>query len=140
MFARLGGLLKSNLSGARRAEPRKPDMTAASIAFAEIVQAREEGLEATLGLLVRANAEAVLAGGGSMDEALSAQWGGGYGVDAELAIFRTGLEAYDATMAEAGAEQPHPGARYRMAATYYLALVLAEVPDDYERYLSSLGT
>lgn len=131
----------TNSKSAPRATSRKPNMVSASKAFAAIALVRANNVDVDLHALEIAQAEAVLTNGGTEEEALSARWGGVYGIDADLGLYQgyvaNYVEAYEATKRELGREPAgvDPKTKFYMAATMYLAQVLAEQPDEYERFL-----
>ncbi len=148
----LWGLYKNNVASrrmealvmlhhaARKASernPRRPDIKAASKAFAAIVLARRSGHVADLHALEMSNAEAVLTAGGTELEALSARWGGVMAIEADLDLFQIGVVAYEETVAEAGDDptEGDPQAKFNAAGALYLAHVLAERPGEYETFL-----
>lgn len=124
-------------AAASQRKSRKPDMASASKAFAAIALVRANNVDVDLHALEMAQAEAVLKSGGTEEQALSARWGGVYGIDADLDLFQSGVSAYEETKQEMGRGPTgeDPKTKFYASATLYLSRVLAENPDEYERFV-----
>lgn len=127
----------SMAEAASQRKSRQPDMASASKAFAAIALVRANNVNVDLHALEMAQAEAVLKSGGTEEQALSARWGGVYGIDADLDLFQSGVLAYEETRREMarGPTDEDPKTKFYASATLYLSRMLAENPDEYERFL-----
>ncbi|RYG26251.1 MAG: hypothetical protein EON93_21585 [Burkholderiales bacterium] len=131
-------------SGERNGDaPRKPDMSFAARAYARVAMMRVNNIEADFHALEAAHARIMREGGATEHEVLSALWGGAYGMDVDLNTFRSNVkdhvDAFEDTKRELGRTPPNsddPKIKFNMAATAHLALVMADKPNEYERFLA----
>lgn len=116
------------------APARQPDMTFAARGFVAVALVRANQPDADLNALERTVAERMLEAGCSLDQALSARWGGVTAMEADLRLFSAGIAAYEETCRETGHTDDDPKTKYQVGATVYLGHVMADAPGEYERF------
>jgi hypothetical protein len=127
---------KSEFRGAANSTP---DLRFAAKGYVQVAIARRHAPHIVLDQLERRYAEELLSEGCTMDQALSARWGGAYAIADPLADFDRALTAYNETAIEQGLaynRSKEDAARmYDVAATLVIATAHAADADDYGRFL-----
>lgn len=117
--------------------PRQPDLAYAAKGFVGVALMRKNGINIDLHAVELGNAKHLLENGCSVDQALSARWGGVTAMEADLGHFQVGIDAYEETKAELGGapQGDNPEAKFHVSARLYLAALLKEQPYEFERFL-----
>lgn len=126
---------------ANQAPTRSPDMRAASEAFVQVVICRQHAPNIDLHALEMGCGDEVLNSGGTIEQALSARWGGACAIHADLDVYKEGIASFEARLREGktALQVADPKTKFRMGATYYLSLLLAKQPGEYERFLRHIN-
>lgn len=114
----------------------QPDMQYAAKGFAGIATLRKTKSTANLHTMAKANAWHYLQVGASNHQVASAHWGGTYAITDDLVLYNRGIEAFGEAKAARG-RGPQKGQFDKLyaAADMYLTQVLAEYPEEFERFL-----
>jgi len=130
-------------AAASQTKVRQPDMTFAASSYARIAVMRLSDPNANFHATEQTYAETLRSNGATDLEVMSAIWGGVYGNDADLQDFKNDVADFELSFAETvratGRTElalTNPTTKFHMAATKHLALVMADAPDEFERFLA----
>ena len=134
----------SFLSGFFRKEFRQPDLTFAADGFYPIAIMQINDVRGDLYAIADGYAGSLLEEGCTVDQMLSAQWGGVTAIGQDLRLFQNHAAdfdvAFEATVKDTG-QRPATDVetlvimKYRAAASLFLSQVLADAPSEFERFL-----
>lgn len=124
--------------------PPEPDFDFAARGFVQVAITRRHAPQFDLNNLERGYAAELLEQGCSLEQALSARWGGTYAISTRLSEFDQAIEAHKDTMAELLGrrdfetdEEANVG--YQSAAVFLLGLAHVTDPKGYGRFLDFIG-
>jgi hypothetical protein len=126
------------------ATPRRdPDLRFAAKGYVQIAITRRHASHIDLHKLERGYAAELLSEGCTLEQALSARWGGAYAIVDTLEDYDRAIAAYKETMAERGlpyARTKKDAARmYEIAATLVIASAHEADPEEYGRFLRHIN-
>lgn len=124
-------------------DPRQPDMFFAAKSFAHIALMRMNKSSADFQAVLKTRSQSMRENGATEQQVLSALWGGHYGIDADLEMIRKNMrdyvDAFEATKLATGAKEltiEQGPSKLHMAATKHLALIMADAPGEFERFIA----
>ncbi len=122
---------------------RQPDMAYAARGFAAVALVRAHCVDVDLNALADSYANSLYDDGCSELHAISAQWGGVTSKGADLIVYENMIETYVDLMNDEQrvipSDKTDPRSRFNMAASTYLAAVMATAPNEFERFLKHIG-
>jgi len=121
-----------------------PEIEFAALGFAQVAITRRHAPEINLYALERGIGEELLREGCSLEQALSARWGGAYAITADLFEFYEAVEVFKDTMEEAVGKgtlktKTEAEGAYRAAAAFVMGRAHVLDPKEYGRFLSYIG-
>lgn len=121
-----------------------PDFEFAARGFAQVAITRLHAPQIDLHSLELGFAEELLREGCSVEQAMSARWGGTYAITADLREFREAIEAFKDTMQEQYGRRTfetkaEAESAYRAAAVCLIGTAHAFDPNEYGRFLAYVG-
>ncbi|MBX7482333.1 hypothetical protein [Qipengyuania qiaonensis] len=122
----------------------EPDIEFAARGFVQVAITRRHAPHLDLHKLERGYAAELLEEGCSLEQALSARWGGAYAITANLSEFDEAIETFKDTMADALGRRTFKTAdeakvAYQSAAVFLLGVAHAVDPREYGRFLDYIG-
>lgn len=121
-----------------------PDIQFAARGFTQVALTRQHAPHLNLHTLERGFAEELMQEGCSLEEALSARWGGSYAITADLGEFRRAIDVVKDTMEEqrgsrAFGTKEEAEAAYQAAAVCIMGTAHSVDPKEYGRFLEHIG-
>ena len=129
-------------------KPRSPDLTFAAKGFYPIALIQLNDVQLDLHAAAHSRANTMLEAGCSVEQALSAQWGGVTAIGQDLTLFVNNAHTFDGVVEEIFLESGKTldidpkslaESRYLAAATLFLSHILADAPNEFERFLKYVG-
>lgn len=121
----------------------KPDLNFAAKGYMQIAVTRRHAPHVDLHKVEHGYAQELLGAGCSLEQALSARWGGAYAISSDLAPFDDALAAYRETAAETGLStnrtKEDVERMFHAAALLVVAAVQTADPREYGRFLTFIG-
>lgn len=121
------------------AKPRQPDLDYAAKGFAAVALARANNLDVDLHVMELRNAERLLDEGATVEQAMSARWGGAYAIHCNLDEYARSVDAYEQTAKAHEAITDLTDNKYEAGAKLLLIMALSQEPAEYERFLRHIG-
>jgi hypothetical protein len=127
----------------RKAADPDPDLQFAAKGYAQVAITRRHAPQIDLHSLERGFAEELLSEGCTMDQALSARWGGAYAISDPLSDFDQAIVAYKETATERGLPfnrcKEDAARMYDVAAALVIATAHVADPREYGRFLRHIN-
>lgn len=137
------GMMQSMSDGQASAEAPEPDLAFAAKGYQQVAVTRRYARHVDLHKLERAYAVELLSEGCTMEQALSARWGGAYAIVDPLYDFDLAIAAYKKTFEEQGISyngtEEDAVRVYEVAATLVIATAHVADPHEYGRFLKYIN-